>query len=74
MVVAIDAVRLFAGFVEWNTRGLWLDITETLEGLWEDRQTVLDLEPPDIELLEILNQMFGSIFKRVDDDDEGGML
>ena len=73
-MVAIDAVRLFAGFVEWDVRGLWLDITETLEGLWEDRQTVLDLEPPDIELLEILNQIFGSIFKRVDDDDEGGML
>ena len=74
-MVAIDAVRLFAGFVEWDARGLWLDITETLEGLWEDRQTFLEVEPPDIELLEILNQMFGSIFtKRVDDDDEGGML
>ena len=74
-MVAIDAVRLFAGFVDWNTRGLWLDITETLEGLWEDRQTFLEVEPPDIELFEILNQMFGSLFnKRVDDDDEGGML
>ena len=29
-----DAVLLFAGFVQWEARGMSLDITGTLEGLW----------------------------------------